>query len=59
MRTVTTFDSKLFNLSGPETEQPLGADSANWLHSRLQAQGIKAEAPLSEGFGWYAIKVWK
>lgn len=59
MRTVTTFDFKLFNLSRSETEQRLGADAAYWLHSRLQAQGVKAEAPRPTGLGWYAIKVWK
>jgi hypothetical protein len=59
MRTVTTFDSKLLKLSGSETEQPLGANAAYWLRSRLQAQGIKAEAPFPEDFGWYASKVWE
>lgn len=52
MRTVATFDSKMFKLSGSETE-PLGADVASWLRSRLQDQGIEAEEPLSEDFGWY------
>jgi hypothetical protein len=53
MRTVATFDSKSFELSDSETEQPLGADVANWLRSRLQAQGIQAEEPVPEDFGWY------
>jgi hypothetical protein len=59
MRTVTNFDSKLFRLSDSGTQQPLGADAAYWLHSRHEAQGIKAEAPLPEDFGWCAVKVCK
>jgi hypothetical protein len=57
MRTVT-LNSKLFRLSDSETGQPLGA-AAYWLHSRLQVQGIKAEAPLPEDFDRCAIKVCK
>lgn len=53
MRTVATFDSKTFELSGSEMGQPLGVDVANWLRSRLQAQGIEADDPLPEDFGWY------
>lgn len=53
MRTVATFDSTSFKLSDAETELPLGADVAEWLRSRLHAQGIEAEEPVPEDFDWY------